>query len=200
MSKGRQVKKRISIPVWSDGRHKRSEASRRAIVDAMLALVRGGEVSPSAEAVAARAKVGLRSVFRHFANMESLYREMHARIAAEIMPLATQPFAAAAWREVLGEVVARRADIFERVLPIRIASDVQRHTSLFLETRAREMNAMQRHTLVETLPKALRDGATLEALDLVLSFDTWRRLRRDQGLSPARARAVLEEMVRKLVA
>ena len=43
-----------------------------------------------------------------------------------------------------------------------------------------------------------RDPATLEALDLLLSFETWARLRDDQGLSPKRAREVLEAAVRKL--
>lgn len=44
----------------------------------MLELVREGDISPSAELVAARADVGLRTVFRHFKDLDSLYREMSA--------------------------------------------------------------------------------------------------------------------------
>ena len=59
-----------------DGRRRRSLDSRARIVAAMLELVRLGNASPNAVEVAARAGVGLRSVFRHFKDMESLYVEI----------------------------------------------------------------------------------------------------------------------------
>ena len=58
-----------------------------------------------------------------------------------------------------------------------------------------------RDLLEAQLPAAVaQDPATLEALDLLLSFETWARLRDDQGLSPDQAREVLEAAVRKLTA
>lgn len=181
-----------------DGRHRRSESSRRAIVAAMLALVREGNAAPSAEEVAARGKVGLRSVFRHFANMESLYREMNEVMLAEIAPLMERPFAAADWRGRLDEIIARRAELFERVMPVKRASDIVRHKSAFLEQEARRFVTAQRRTLAQVLPAAVRDKS-LEALDLVLSFDSWRRLRLDQKLPPKQARAVIAQLVARLV-
>ena len=62
----------------TDGRRRRSQRSRDRIVTAMIDLVEAGAITPSAEEVAARAEVGLRSVFRHFRDMESLYREIRA--------------------------------------------------------------------------------------------------------------------------
>ena len=59
-----------------DGRRLRSIDSRARIVKAMLALIEEGDMAPGAEAVAARAEVGLRTVFRHFKDMESLYRDV----------------------------------------------------------------------------------------------------------------------------
>ncbi|HAY44774.1 MAG TPA: transcriptional regulator, partial [Gammaproteobacteria bacterium] len=53
----------------SDGRHQRSRDSKRKIVTAMLELVRAGIIAPTAEEVAARANVGLRTVFRRFKDM-----------------------------------------------------------------------------------------------------------------------------------
>lgn len=44
-----------------------------------------------------------------------------------------------------------------------------------------------------------RDRLTLEILDLLLSFEAWSRLRREQGLSPARAREALTAAVRTLI-
>jgi AcrR family transcriptional regulator len=87
----------------TDGRRRRSQDSRARIVAAMLELTRQGEVSPSATAVAERAGVGLRSVFRHFKDMESLYQEMSITIEGELRAVAEQPFrtddwTGAAWR------------------------------------------------------------------------------------------------------
>ncbi|MFM8818949.1 MAG: TetR/AcrR family transcriptional regulator, partial [Phenylobacterium sp.] len=55
-----------------DGRRRRGLDSRDRIIAAMLDLAREGEVAPGAERVAARAEVGLRTVFRHFRDMDSL--------------------------------------------------------------------------------------------------------------------------------
>jgi AcrR family transcriptional regulator len=49
----------------------RGARNRAAIVAALLELVGEGELEPTAEQVAERACVGTRTVFRHFADMES---------------------------------------------------------------------------------------------------------------------------------
>lgn len=191
----------MEIPQQTDGRRQRSEESRRKIVAAMLALMRRGDVSPSAEAVAEQAKVGLRSVFRHFDNMESLYREINEAITAEVLPLWSKPLPHAEWRANFAEMLERRATIFEAVLPIRIAADVHRHASPFLDTEMKRMVRMQREGLLRVLPEALKAKPNLiEALDLTLSFEAWRRLRRDQKLAPRAARAVMEEASNALLA
>ena len=184
-----------------DGRRQRSADSRKRIVAAMLALVRGGNFSPSAEEVAARADVGLRSVFRHFDNMDSLFSEMNEAMESEILPLVERPFASASWRDNLNELIRRRAEIFERIMPLKLASDIHRQRSPFLQAQMVKLAKQQRQGLRQILPKALRDsGPALEALDLILSVDTWRRLRVEQKLSPQRARAVIEEMVSRYAA
>ncbi|MBT5683609.1 MAG: TetR family transcriptional regulator, partial [Gammaproteobacteria bacterium] len=68
------------INATTDGRKLRSEDSKRRIVSAMLELVREGRMAPTAEEVAKRAEVGLRTVFRRFKDMESLYAEMSVAI------------------------------------------------------------------------------------------------------------------------
>jgi AcrR family transcriptional regulator len=180
-----------------DGRKARSEASRRAIVTAMLALVRGGNPSPGAEQVAARAKVGLRTVFRHFENMESLYREMNQAMEAEILPLARQPLGGRTWRERLSELIGRRAEIFERIMPLKIAADIHRHDSLFIAAQMTGFAAQQRAMILSVLPSA--HTVHIEALDLVLSFDSWRRLRHEQNLSRTQALALMEEMASRFL-
>src|SRR3974390_3024653 len=107
-----------------DGRHQRSEASRLRIVRAMQELVQAGDVTPSAEAVATRARVGLRTVFRHFDNMESLYREIDSLIAAEVLVIVESPLLSGEWKSQMREILERRIRIFERIMPFKIAADV----------------------------------------------------------------------------
>lgn len=57
-----------------DGRRERAVASRARILEAMVDLIQAGEVQPSAEAVAVRAGVGVRTVFRLFNDVEGLHR------------------------------------------------------------------------------------------------------------------------------
>ncbi len=76
-------------PISVDGRLQRSERSREAIVQALYELVGEGSLLPTAEQVAERAGVGIRTVFRHFSDMEKLFSEMDARILVEVGPLMT---------------------------------------------------------------------------------------------------------------
>jgi len=185
----------------ADGRRQRSEASRERIVQAMLELIEAGDVSPRAEEVAARAGVGLRTVFRHFDNMESLYRELSSQMAREVMPIVEPPFRAGSLLEQLHEMMDRRTRIFERIMPFETAADVHRHGSPFLKRQMVLLTLAQREMLVAILPPGRRKDANfVESLDLAMSFDTWRRLRKDQKLSIPKARRVLEHLVAALVA
>jgi len=183
-----------------DGRHRRRRASRRKIVQALLELIGENEVLPGAEAVAARAGVGLRTVFRHFENMESLYQELIAAMTAELRPIADEPYASADWHGRLVELMDRRVRIFERMLPFKMAADMRRSRSPSLAHQGRALIREQRAVLESIVPAPIReDRPLLEALDLLLSADTWRRLRRDQELSPADARATVDRALNALL-
>lgn len=166
----------------------------------MLELVHGGDPSPSAELVAARADVGLRTVFRHFSDLESLYREMSAAIEGELMALVHTPFKGATWRERVLELVERRGWAYEKIGPFKRASEVHRHHSPALAVDHARMVQISREILRRELPVELaRDRIRFEAIDLLLSFEAWSRLRRDQELAPKRATEVLQAMITGLL-
>ena len=184
----------------TDGRRRRSQDSRARIVHAMLELVHGGDPSPSAELVAARADVGLRTVFRHFKDLDSLYREMSAVIEAELMALVHTPFKGETWRERVLELVERRGWAYEKIGPFRRAAEVHRRSSPALAMDHAKMVEIAREILRRELPAELvKDRVRFEAIDLLLSFDAWNRLRRDQDLSPKRATEVLQSTIAGLL-
>lgn len=190
---------RIASGASSDGRRRRSEQSRAKIIEAMLSLVREGKIVPTAEEVAARAEIGLRSVFRHFSDMEILRQEMVGQIAQSYMKWLA-PFEGDDWREKLKELVNRRASAYEEVLPFKRAADVRRYKSSAIGTEYDRINMLMRSRLHSILPAEIASEATLfESLDLVLSPDSWQRLREDQNLSIENSRKALELMVQAIL-
>jgi AcrR family transcriptional regulator len=180
----------------SDGRRRRGQDNRARIVAAMLEMVRGGRIKFSAEQVAERAEVGLRTVFRHFQDLDTLYREMSVVIEAELRGISEQPYLGASWRDRVMELVDRRAAAFETIAPFRQASDAHRHHSAFLAEDGAKLGAALRTILEGLLPTEISPKSpTAEALDLLLSFEAWSRLRHQQGLSSEEARSVLRETV-----
>ncbi|MDB5482735.1 MAG: hypothetical protein JWO83_3788 [Caulobacteraceae bacterium] len=167
----------------------------------MLELTHAGHVSVSAELVAERANVGLRTVFRHFNDMDSLYREMSLAIEKRLREEVPLGFTATDWREQLAELIRRRTGIFEKIAPYKRAETAHRHRSKVLSQDIERLNTFLREMLRSVLPTGVaRDQLLFEALDMILSFETWERLRRDQDLSPRRAREVLEGAIDKLLA
>lgn len=183
-----------------DGRALRGARSRRAIVDAVYDLIREGVLEPTAQQVAARARVGLRSVFRHFDDMESLFAAMDERLLAEVAPivLGGEPHGPLL-RRARG-LLARRVELFEHVGPFKRSANQKRARSPYLESRHRALLRDLRADLLRWLPELERSPApVVDALDLLLSFESWDSLRTDRGLSRARAQAALERAVLALL-
>src|SRR3984885_14452605 len=184
----------------ADGRKHRSQKSQMLIVNAMLELVAQGNLEPSADQIAEIAKVGRRSVFRHFSDMDTLYREMNKSIAATMGSLVQQPFQATDWRGQVLELVDRRAVGFEKMKPFLLAGQVHRHRSEFLKTAHAQFVGILRDILMGILPKAVtRETVLVEALDMLLGFESWQRLREDQGLSIAKSKRVLKQAIESLL-
>ena len=179
-----------------DGRILRGVRSRGAIVDALIELVREGDLAPTAEQVAERASVGTRTVFRHFDDMESLYAEMAARVEQEVRPLLEAPLPEGRLVQRAQEIVRRRAEVFERITPFKRSSSLHRWAHPFLERDHTKAVRTFRSILLSQLPelKSAPDPV-LEAVDLLTSFETWDRLRRDQRLGRERAEATVARAV-----
>jgi AcrR family transcriptional regulator len=178
-----------------DGRTLRSERSRRAIVEAMLAWVGEGVLEPTAQQVADRAEVGIRSVFRHFADMDALYAEIGALVREKAKPLVSEVPPTGPVRERLREMVRRRARLFEHIAPYRRSADRRVASSPFLARGHRRVARELRAALRSALPDLAAGPAVREeALDLVLSFEAWDRLRTQQRLSAEQTAAVLEDL------
>jgi len=105
-----------------DGRLARGERARGAIVDALLGLIDGGDLRPSAARIAARAGVSLRSVFQHFNDVESLFAAAASRQAERLAAhIGAVPDEGPLERR-LGAFVRQRAKLLEAIAPVRRAA------------------------------------------------------------------------------
>lgn len=182
-----------------DGRRERSAASRRRILSAMVDLIESGQPAPTAEAVAARAGVSLRTVFRHFEEMENLHLEIAALVFERVRHILERPFQTREWPQSLVESVARRAEFFEIMAPFKTAIDVHRHRSRAISAQHRRITVMSRDLLAAALPAdLLADRQTFELLSLLLSLESWQRLREQQGMSVAEAQEAVLRGARQL--
>jgi AcrR family transcriptional regulator len=184
-----------------DGRVRRGVRSREAIVAALMDLVGSGILQPTVQQVAERAGVGVRSVFRHFSEMETLHRAMDARLEAEARPLIMDADRRGTLAARIANLARLRATFFERIGPYKRSGNVVRWRSRFLQDRHLNLQRELRGDLLRWLPE-LKGAAVpiVEAIDLVTSFEAWERLRFDRGLSVKSALAVLETSVTALLA
>lgn len=198
MSDG-EAQKDVEAP--TDGRRQRSERSKHKIAQAMIDLIMGGDATPSAEAVAARAKVGLRSVFRHFKDMDSLFNEVSMIFHDEYLPNLVERDTGKDWKGQLQDNIELRCEIFEKVMPMQQSTIAQRHRSKFVQEEMARNHAMMRGNLLEILPEDVqsREGI-VESLDVILSPVVWMRLRLEQNLSPTKAKKLVEQMADALLA
>lgn len=184
----------------ADGRVRRSERSRQKIIDAVIILVEGGNMDPSAQEVASEANVGLRSVFRHFDDMDSLYSDVIAQKEQEIMPIIFAPYESSDWRAQLNERIDRRVMIYERFRHLLIFGRIRRYKSVVMNHDVNRASKLQRSQLKEVLPKDIAaDKILFEALDVMTSFDAFRKLREMNGLSVKRITEVMKDAVWRLI-
>ena len=192
--------RRASEPA-SDGRVRRGERSGQAIVEALVGLVCDGILEPTAQQVAARAGVGIRTVFRRFSDMESLLAEMGARVEAEALPLLVGGRPNGDLTERARALGGQRVAFFERIAPYKRAGNLKRWRSPVVRYRHARLVRALRADLRRWLPELRRAPAGVaDALDLATSFEAWDRLRTEQRLARERAQAAVERMVLCLVA
>lgn len=161
-----------------------------------MELIVGGDLSPSAARVAEEAGIGLRTVFRHFDDMDALYAEITATITEEVMPVVMAPYPDQPWQDNIRELVGRRVRVFETTLPFRLAANIKRYQSPFLMGQYSRVVMLERELILRLLPAAVRaDRIGVEALCAALSFHGWRTLRHDQSLSAEEAGTVMAHMV-----
>ena len=105
-----------------DGRRARRHRSRDLAVDALLDLLDEGVVRPTAQQVAERSGVSLRSIFRIFDDVESLNAAACARQVTRVRHLFVDVPAEGTLDTRIDQVVAINGRLYESIAPVRRAA------------------------------------------------------------------------------
>jgi len=172
------------LEMASDGRRLRSERSRQAIIDAMLGLVEEGILVPTAQQVSERAGVGIRSVFRHFNDMENLFATADTRIREQYQGLFAGGDREGSLEERLLHAVEQRALAYEVVGNHLLTTKAQLWRYPVLREQYARLQRQLRKDLDDWLPELKELAADeREMVDALASFEFWNRLREQQGLN-----------------
>lgn len=180
----------------SDGRKKRSENSRAAILAAIIELVEEGYLMPTAQETSERAGVGIRSVFRHFADMDGLYTEMNVHAIKQFDRVFEVPVRKGSLEERIQHTVMLYHKGYETNKNMLMTTMLRRATSELLVQQYMTGALRLAKDFEERIPEiSSLDEASQNAVVASRSFTTYDRLRNLQGLSKKKTAAAVTKMI-----
>lgn len=184
-----------------DGRRARRHRSRDLAVDALLDLLGEGVLRPTAQQVAERSGVSLRSIFRIFDDVESLNAAAAARQLSRIRHLFVDVMPTGSLADRVAQVVAINSRLYESIAPIRRAALRAAPESPALREQLARARGWVRGEVERVFAPELATATadTTAAVELALSFEAWDQLRSAQGVSPTRATATVTRTVTALL-
>jgi AcrR family transcriptional regulator len=189
----------------TDGRNLRRLHSRERAVDAVLDLIESGVASPTAQQIAARSGLSIRTVFRVTEDVESLRAAAVQRQAERVAPLYVALPQGGSTATRIRALVKNRASIFETIAPVRRVGEQlalrSPHVAQGLDRQHRLLRA-QVVALFEPELAALGGTEAQDALhgaDVVAGWETWEQLRRGKGLSVPEASRVVRGLLERIL-
>lgn len=187
-----------------DGRTARAERTRRAIVEAHLALISEGDLRPTGERIAERAGISLRTLWINFKDMETLF-EASGVTVLERQDAAFRPVPAdLPLRQRVDAYCRQRANLMQMFAPIFKAAAMREPTSPQLRrNRAKHIGRVRRE--VEELFAAELELAgpgrseLVDALVAASMWPAWSMLRDGLGLDVEGARRAMTRTVSALL-
>ena len=179
-----------------DGRRQRSARSREALIKASLELIDQGLLVPTAKQIADKAGVGLRSFFRHFDDMETLFAAVEAHARDNFMSLFLLGEGQGHIAQRIEGFLDSQAEAYERLNNIILSTQAQLWRSPTLrQSYARDQNELRALKLswfpeLEAHPPVIIDG-----LDGLTSFEMWYRLRHHQKLGVRESKDILTVLI-----
>jgi TetR/AcrR family transcriptional regulator, regulator of autoinduction and epiphytic fitness len=192
--------------ITSDGRHVRRLKNRDAVVEALLALYREGNLQPSTDEIAERAGLSPRSLFRYFDDVDDLVRaainRQHEHLDRRAQ-LRLDP--ALPLHERIDLLVEHRLQLFDAMSFVGMVARLRAPFQPIVAHELAEARAYLRNQLRTAFAPELQAmdagerAATLAAIDVLCSYESYHLMRDDQGLSRPKAAVAIVVSLRRLL-
>ena len=182
-----------------DGRILRSKKSQNIILESIINLINKGNLYPTAEEVAKESGIAIRTVFRHFDDMETLLMKVDESINHKLLNDEKEIRLDSQLTKRLGLIIDERLYYYNKYENIMIATITQLPKYKILQKRYPEYQKLLRKRTERIIPEILNlKSANQELLDASLSFGFYQRLK-FQGLSKSNIAESLFEHCKKLI-
>ena len=183
-----------------DGRRQRGERTRQAIIEAALSLQEEGVLVPTAQQISDRAGVLIRSFFRHFDDMETLFKAADDQLRDSYEALFIGGDRQGSLSERVHHAVERRSAAFEQLTNLFLGTKAQLWRYDMLRNNYARNQKGLRKDLEAWLPElnGLPDVES-ESVHAIASFEMWNRLRSEQGLSEKASISVIQSTLISLL-
>ena len=182
-----------------DGRILRSQKSQNIILESIINLIINGNLYPTAEEVAKESGIAIRTVFRHFDDMETLLMKVDESINLKVINDEKEIKLDSPLNTRLSLIIDERIYYYDKYENIMIATITQLPKYKILQKRYPEYQKLLRKRTERIIPEILSLKSTdQEFLDASLSFGFYQRLK-FQGLNKSNIAKSLYEHCKKLI-
>lgn len=183
-----------------DGRRQRGERTRQAIIEAALSLQEEGVLVPTAQQISDRAGVLIRSFFRHFEDMETLFKAADDQLRDSYEALFIGGDRQGSLAERVHRAVQRRSAAFEQLKNLMLGTKALLWRYEMLRNNYARNQKGLRKDLESWLPELnVLSEIECESIHAIASFEMWNRLRSEQGLSEKASKSVIQSTLISLL-
>lgn len=170
---------RESDTISSDGRSLRRERNRDAVLDAVIASFEDGDADPSIDAIAHRAGVSNRSIYRYFEHRDQMIRAAVGHAMRAILPtIRLRDVAVGSFAQRVERFVDHQLRSHQRLVPVTQAAKLAAVNEPIVEEEFEAGRLILRRTLLahfdeefQPLPPDER-ARVLIAVELGFQFDS----------------------------
>lgn len=179
-----------------DGRRLRSERCKQSILDACQQLMNDGNLVPTAQTISDTAGVPIRTFFRHYPDMESLFYAVDDAIKPEYERIFEETKSQGTLSERIVSAVELHAKSWEQNKAVIKSTKAQLWRYKALQENYARINRGLRKDLDKRIPELKDiDGDRREMIDGLASIEMWVRLRDHQRLSRARSIRIIHQSI-----
>ena len=182
-----------------DGRLERSKKSRDLIIKAMRDLIDEGILNPTAQQVAQTAQVGIRTVFRHANDMETLFKLITKTNAEKRTKHFLKAVTNGNLEERIEKLARSRGEGYSEMQNFILAMTSSKWKYKSLDNQYKGANKRFKKNLHEWLPEMNNlTEEKQEMVEAIMSFEYWYRLRFHQNNSAKKTLNIIKNQTKAL--